>query len=200
MNINNTAFILIGYQNDYFADDGILSSVIEESANTNKCLSNTLKVLDFAKDSNVLSISTPIIFTEGYKELVQPAGILKTIKDVEAFKKGEKGSKVIPEILSYGDAILEIPGKRGLNAFSNTKLNAILKNNSIENVVMLGVVSSVCIDSTARSAFELGYNVTVLSDCTAGRTTFEQDYYCENIFPIYANVIDHSTFLQNIKK
>ena len=50
MNINNTAFILIGYQNDYFADDGILSSVIEESANTNKCLSNTLKVLDFAKD------------------------------------------------------------------------------------------------------------------------------------------------------
>ena len=59
--------------------------------------------------------------------------------------------------------------------------------------------SSVCIDSTARSAFELGYHVTILSDCTAGRTTFEQDYYCENIFPIYANVIDHKTFLSQIK-
>ena len=200
MNINNTALILIGYQNDYFAEDGILSSVIEESANTNKCLSNTLKVLDFAKNSNLLSISTPIIFTEGYKELVQPAGILKTIKDVQAFKKGEKGSEVIPEILNYGKAILEIPGKRGLNAFSNTELNTILQNNSIKNVVMRGVVSSVCIDSTARSAFEHGYNVTVISDCTAGRTTFEQDYYCENIFPIYAKVIDHSMFLKNIKK
>ena len=63
---------------------------------------------------------------------------------------------------------------------------------------MLGVVSSVCIDSTARSAFERGYNVTILSDCTAGRTIFEQDYYCENIFPIYANVIDHKTFLEKI--
>ena len=60
------------------------------------------------KPSKVLSISTPIIFTEGYKELVQPAGILKTIKDVQAFKKGEKGSKVIPEILNYGDSIREI--------------------------------------------------------------------------------------------
>ena len=38
----NTAIILIGYQNDYFAEDGILTSVIEESAKTNKCLENTL--------------------------------------------------------------------------------------------------------------------------------------------------------------
>jgi len=200
MNTKNTAFILIGYQNDYFASDGILSSVIEESANTNKCLSNTLNVLDFAKNNKVLSISTPIIFTEGYDELVQPAGILKTIKDVQAFKKGEKGSKVIPEILNYGESILEIPGKRGLNAFSNTKLDSILKHNSIENVIMLGVVSSVCIDSTARSAFERGYNVTIISDCTAGRTIFEQDYYCENIFPIYANVINHKTILKKINQ
>ena len=198
MNIKNTALILIGYQNDYFASEGILRSVIEESANTNKCLENTLSVLDFTSKSCLLSISTPIIFTDGYKELVQPAGILKTIKEVEAFKSGEKGSKVIPEILNYGDAVLEIPGKRGLNAFSNTKLDNILKENNIKNIIMLGVVSSVCIDSTARSAFELGYNVTILSDCTAGRTTFEQDYYCENIFPIYANVIDHKTFLNKI--
>ena len=198
MNIKNTALILIGYQNDYFAKDGILTSVIEESANTNKCLDNTLNVLDFNSNSNMLAISTPIIFTEGYKELVQPAGILKTIKDVEAFKSGEKGSKVIPEVLKYGDSVLEIPGKRGLNAFSNTKLDEILNKNNIENLVMLGVVSSVCIDSTARSAFELGYHVTILSDCTAGRTTFEQDYYCENIFPIYANVINHKTFLSKI--
>ena len=197
--MKNTALILIGYQNDYFAKDGILTSVIEESANTNKCLENTLNVLDFSSKSNMLAISTPIIFTEGYKELVQPAGILKTIKDVEAFKSGEKGSKVITEILKYGDSVLEIPGKRGLNAFSNTKLDEILNKNNIENLVMLGVVSSVCIDSTARSAFELGYHVTILSDCTAGRTTFEQDYYCENIFPIYANVIDHKTFLSQIK-
>ena len=200
MNKDNTALILIGYQNDYFASDGILSSVIEESANTNKCLSNTLNVLDFAKSSKVLSISTPIIFTEGYKELVQPAGILKTIKDVQAFKKGEKGSKVIPEILNYGNAILEIPGKRGLNAFSNTDLNNILNENAIKNIVMLGVVSSVCIDSTARSAFERGYSVTIISDCTAGRTIFEQDYYCENIFPIYENVINHKDFLQKINQ
>ena len=198
MNKKNTALILIGYQNDYFAKDGILTSVIEESANTNKCLENTLNVLDFSSKSNLLAISTPIIFTEGYEELVQPAGILKTIKDVEAFKSGEKGSKVIPEILKYGDSVLEIPGKRGLNAFSNTTLDEILKKNCIENLIMLGVVSSVCIDSTARSAFELGYNVTILSDCTAGRTTFEQDYYCENIFPIYANVINHKTFLSKI--
>jgi nicotinamidase-related amidase len=60
------------------------------------------------------------------------------------------------------------------------------------------VVTSICVDSTGRAAYDRGYKVSVLSDCTSGRTTFEQDFYCENVFPLYAEVIDHVQFLQRL--
>ena len=87
-----------------------------------------------------------------------------------------------------GDRIVEIPGKRGLNAFSNTDLEAELRDRGVTQVVIAGVVTSICIDSTARAAQECGFSVHVLSDCTAGRTRFEQDFYCREVFPLYASV------------
>jgi len=94
---------------------------------------------------------------------------------------------------------MEVPGKRGLNAFSNTDLDNLLRKREITNIVLAGVATSICIDSTGRSAYERGYKVSVLSDCTSGRTTFEQDFYCENVFPLYAEVIDHVQLLKRLE-
>ena len=190
MTIENSAFIFIGYQNDYFADDGILRSAIEESSETNRVLENTMKLIATLKDTQATLIQTPIIFTKSYEELNEPVGILKVIKDVGAFQEGQKGSDIIAEFDAYGDRIATIKGKRGLNAFSNTDLHEKLKNDGIQNIYVAGAVTSICIDSTARAAHERGYNVFVLSDCTAGRSNFEQKFYCENIFPLYAQVVD----------
>ena len=46
MTLNRTALILIGYQNDYFAPDGILHPVIEEAARVGGVLGNTLGLLE----------------------------------------------------------------------------------------------------------------------------------------------------------
>ncbi|XQF93817.1 isochorismatase family protein [Pseudoalteromonas espejiana] len=45
------------------------------------------------------------------------------------------------------------------------------------------------------SAVELGFNVTVLSDCTSSRTPFEQSFYCEEVFPLYATVCSHQELI-----
>jgi len=198
MNSKNSALILIGYQNDYFATDGILHDVIEESSRATGVLANTVELLTRASSSEMLIVSTPIIFTPEYDELVEPVGILKMIKEVGAFNSGTKGSDTIPELIQFGSRILEVPGKRGLNAFSNTELDPLLKDRDIEYVVLAGVVTSICIDSTGRSAFELGYKVSVLSDCTSGRTVVEQDFFCDNIFPLYAEVLDHRQLLSRL--
>ena len=86
-------------------------------------------------------------------------------------------------------------GKRGLNAFSNTRLDELLTERGIEHVVLAGAVTSICIDSTGRAAHERGYQVSVLSDCTASRTKMEQTFYCEQIFPLYAAVTDAKSLL-----
>ncbi len=184
-----TAIILIGYQNDYFATDGILQGVLESPDRTRDVLNRTIAMIDTLKDQPITMIATPIIFSSDYSEVTQAGGILAAIKDAKAFQEGHPGSATVDELAAFGDRILEIPGKRGLNAFAQTALAATLDSKQIEDVIVAGAVTSICIDSTARAAYERGMNVTVLSDCTAARTSAEQEFFCESIFPTYANVM-----------
>jgi nicotinamidase-related amidase len=198
MDPKHTALVLIGYQNDYFAADGVLYSVIEESSRVTGTLANTVDLVERLYPTPLLIVATPIGFTADYSELVESVGILKTVKELGAFRAGTKGAEAIPELLRFGERIIEVPGKRGLNAFSNTDLDNLFQQRGISHVVFGGVVTSICVDSTGRSAYDRGYKVSILSDCTSGRTTFEQDFYCENVFPLYAEVIDHVQFLQRL--
>ena len=193
--MDKTAVIFVGYQNDYFADDGILRAVIEESDRTNRILENSIAVAEGLRDTPATMIQTPIVFTEDYSELVNPVGILKTIAEVKAFQAGTPGGDIIAEFKEFGDRIITVEGKRGLNAFASTELNDTLKDRGIEEVVLSGAVTSICIDSTGRAAHEKGYRVSVLSDCTASRTPYEQEFYCENVFPLYAEVLTSGELL-----
>ncbi len=195
MNLQKSALLLIGFQKDYFANDGILHKVIEESSRVTGVMQNTLNLLDRAGTNFGAVVSTPIIFTPDYSELDEPVGILKTIKEVGAFKAGTPGAEAVTEFEPYDSLITELPGKRGLNAFSNTQLEKLLREREIDNLVLAGTVTSICIDSTARHAADRGFAVTVLSDCTSGRTNFEQDFYCENVFPLYATVTTSEAML-----
>jgi nicotinamidase-related amidase len=192
-----TAVLMIGYQHDYFGADGKLHKVIE--ASSQKVLNNTIKIIEELRGSSVLFVETPIIFTKDYSELVEPSGILKVIQDVGAFKSGEAGAETIPELKKHGDRILQIPGKRGLNAFTGTCLEHLLKSEGVTDVVLCGAVTSVCIDSTGRAAHERGFRVHQLSDCTCGRTEAEQEQYCNSVFPLYSNVTITETILQDLK-
>ncbi len=198
MKPETTAVILIGYQNDYFSPDGILHAVVEESSRVTGTLDNTVALLHALAPTPTLLIATPIIFTPDYSELEEPVGILASIKEVGAFKAGTRGAETIEQLRHFGDRILEVPGKRGLNAFSNTALDQVLQDHHIEDVVIAGTVTSICIDSGGRAAHERDYRVTILSDCISGRSNFEQDFYCEQIFPLYANVIGYQALLQEM--
>ncbi len=195
MKASETALILIGFQNDYFREDGILTAVIEESAKTNDVLNNTLALVGEVAKTDALIIDTPIIFSEDYREMGNPVGLLKAIKELGAFRDGSPGCETLPVIDAFGERITTIPGKDGFNAFSNTGLADTLKARGIRNFVLAGAVTSICIDSTGRSAHERGFSVTVLDDCTCGRTNFEQDFYCEQILPLYADVCSSQDLL-----
>ena len=189
IDLQKTAVILVGYQNDYFSESGLLHEFVGESIRVNNTLGNTVKLIQGLPES-VPIIATPIHFTENYSELVdEPVGILKIVKDVGAFQVNAPGSEMIEDLKVFGDRIEIVEGKRGFNAFAKTDLDEVLQMNDIEHVVIAGAVTSVCIDSTGRYAQELGYQVSILSDCTAAKSVFEQSFYCESIFPVYANVI-----------
>lgn len=198
MSPRNTALLLIGFQRDYFDPDGILYSVVEESHRISGTLEHTIQVIDSILDTSITIVNTPIVFSESYHEIENPMGILKAIKDAEAFKVGTTGAETLPQIEKYGDRIVIIPGKRGFNAFSNTELKDLLVKKGIERLVIAGCVTSLCVNATALAAKENGFEVTILSDCTSSRTPVEQDMFCKEIFPLFTDVVDHNEFAKAI--
>jgi nicotinamidase-related amidase len=184
----DTAVILVGYQNDYFAKNGVLRGVVEEPGRVDKVLASTVALLNQLAPTQATLISTPIVLAPDYRALASPVGILHAIKNSGAFALGSPGAETIPELLAFGDRILYVSGKVGFNGFANTELDRVLRERNIRNVLLAGMVTSLCIDSTGRAAYERGYSVTVLSDCTSARTPTEQDFFCSTVFPLYGGV------------
>ncbi len=127
MNPAKTALILVGYQNDYFAADGILRGVVEDPTGVDRVLDNTLAFIRALAPTSATIISTPIILASDYRAMASPVGILNTMKEVGAFKEGSTGAENIPELDEFGDRIVYVSGKVGFNAFSNTRLEDVLK-------------------------------------------------------------------------
>jgi nicotinamidase-related amidase len=93
----------------------------------------------------------------------------KTIGDVgpmgRILIRGEEGHDIIPELYPLpGEPVIDKPGK---GAFFSTDLHAILQNLGITQLVVTGVTTEVCVNTTVREANDRGYDCIVPSDCVA---------------------------------
>ncbi len=192
MNFKEIAVILVGYQNDYFAENGILRGVVEEPGRVDEVLKNSISLIKKLIPTEATILATGIVLTPSYRALANSTGILDKIKEVGAFTQGTPGAEIIDEIKQFGNKITFVTGKEGFNSFQDTDLDKLLKSKGIKQVWVAGMVTSLCIDSTARAAYEKGYQVSILEDCCSARTPLEQEFFCQNVFPLYAKVISSS--------
>jgi nicotinamidase-related amidase len=185
MHADSTAVVLVGFQNDYLSPGGVVRAMMDDPYRMDAVLANTLGFLGAVADTDITMIATPMVLGPNGTEAAMPAGIMNDLRALGAFADGSVGAEPVPALAAFGDRITVVPGKIGFNAFSGTGLHETLRERGIRDVVIAGVLTSLCVDSTGRAAYELGYRVTVLADCATGRTPIEHDFYCANIFPLY---------------
>ena len=183
-----TALVLIEYQNDFTTDGGALHDAVKGVMDDSDMLANTKRVADEARKAGATVIHAPITFAPGYGELGNPDkvyGILKGVIDSTAFVKGTWGAAICDEMAPQGDDIV-VEGKRGLDTFATTNLDFILRSREIETVMLGGFLTNCCVESTMRSAYEKGYDVITLTDCTAATSADEQKAATAQDYPMFS--------------
>jgi nicotinamidase-related amidase len=181
-----TAVVLIEYQNEFTTEGGVLHGAVAPVMDKTGMLDKTVALVEAARAVGVTIMHAPITFAPGYGELSRhPYGILKGVVDGNAFVKGTWGAAIVDALTpAAGDIVIE--GKRGLDTFASTNLDFILRSKGIETVILGGFLTNCCVESTMRSAYENGYRVVTLTDCTAATSPEEHDNAIAYDYPMFS--------------
>merc|ERR1711998_393087 len=97
-----------------------------------------------------------------------------------------------------GEGDLVVEGKKGLDAFPNTNLEALLMGKGIETVALCGFLTNCCVESTMRTAFEKGFNTITLTDCCATTSADGHRGATEGTFGLFSSPMTAEDFLAKL--
>ncbi|MGA2546563.1 MAG: isochorismatase family cysteine hydrolase [Rectinemataceae bacterium] len=97
------------------------------------------------------------------------------------FARPADWAELVPELEQHPDDHLVT--KQRVGAFLGTTLDDYLRQRGVTQVVLTGVATSSGVESTARSAYDLGYNVTLVVDAMTDRDADAHRHSVEKIFP-----------------
>ena len=199
MNPETTALVLIEFQNDFTSEGGVLHGAVAPVMDKTGMLAKTVALVEAARAAGVTIMHAPITFAPGYGELSRhPYGILKGVVDGNAFVKGTWGAAIVDDLApDEGDILIE--GKRGLDTFASTNLDFILRGKGIETVILGGFLTNCCVESTMRTAYEHGYRVITLTDCTAATSPEEHDNAIAYDYPMFSKPMTSEEFIAELE-
>lgn len=173
VDVNQTALIIIDMQRDFLEAGGFGASLGNDVSLLSPAIAPCKALLTAARAAGMLVIHT----REGHRPDMADVPKAKLERGVPTLRigdlgqmgriliRGEAGQDIIPELYpDFGEPVIDKPGK---GAFYATDLASILHNHQIENLIVCGVTTEVCVHTTVREANDRGYRCIVPSDCCA---------------------------------
>ncbi len=168
---NRAALLIIDMQRDFLEPGGFGESLGNDVSLLRRTIEPTKALLAAARTAGLKVIHT----REGHRPDLTDLPLAKKVRgrptlaigDKSAMGRilvrGEMGHDIIPELYPMaGEPVIDKPGK---GAFYATDLDTILKNGGITQLIVCGVTTEVCVNTTVREANDRGYDCLVLSDC-----------------------------------
>lgn len=141
---------------------------------------------DAARAAGVQVIYVKIGFRAGYPEMSRKNPLFARIEKSGGFLEGSSSEVHAAVEPQPGDIVIT---KRRVSAFASTDLDAILRVNGIDRLVLSGISTSGVILSTVRAAADLDFELTVLSDGCADHDTESHGVLMDRIFPRQGEVV-----------
>ncbi len=143
---NKRAVIVVDIQNDYFPGGKWTLHGIEAAAD------NAARLIAAARTQGDMVIHIRHEFPTN---------------EAPFFLPGSEGAQIHPKVRNVGNEPVVL--KHHINSFRETDLKEILDRNGIEEVVICGAMSHMCVDAVTRASNDYGYKVTVIHDACASR-------------------------------
>ncbi len=171
--LDRTALIIIDMQRDFLEPGGFGEALGNDVKRLQAAVEPLKAVLAAARAAGLMVIHT----REGHRPDLSDAPPAKVERGAPSARigdpgpmgriliRGEPGHDIVPALYPIdGEPVIDKPGK---GAFYQTDLESMLRHRGIENLIVTGVTTEVCVNTTVREANDRGYRCIVLGDCCA---------------------------------
>jgi nicotinamidase-related amidase len=166
------ALLIIDMQRDFLEPGGFGAALGNDVAQLRSAIAPTQRVLAACRAAGIMVVHT----REGHRPDLSDLAPAKRVRGKFAtgigdpgpmgriLVRGEPGHDIIPELAPLaGEPVVDKPGK---GAFYATDLEAMLRGRGIRQLIVCGVTTEVCVNTTVREANDRGFDCLVLADCT----------------------------------
>lgn len=189
--MKNTLFLVMDMMNDLVAEDGFSAATYGVQVKQRDVLPRTAAAIAAARAAGAQVGYVRVGFSDDYREAPEASPIFSGARSNGIFKLGTPGTEVHPAIAPQaGDFDIV---KHRVSPFYATALEAILRANRVERIVLCGVSTNGVVHSGAREAHDRDYEVVILQDCCAG-VTADEHAHAIACLGRYARIVDSTDF------
>jgi nicotinamidase-related amidase len=167
---SKTALVIIDMQRDFMEPGGFGETLGNDVSQLARAVKPIGAVLAACRDNGILVVHT----REGHLPDLSDAPPAKVERGKPSLRigdpgpmgriliRGEAGHDIISELYPLdSEIVIDKPGK---GAFYATELGDVLQDHGIENLLVCGVTTEVCVNTTVREANDRGYRCVVMAD------------------------------------